>query len=122
MENIVYLLIIVTGVATILTIYGLCLMYDDLAKKSAVVGVVCGILAVALFFGIDAKENGSVDEYDTNNVEYFEISDVDKDEITKMVDAYIDAQIAHLLLPRFRHLSLYRSRRRCPFLSFSSFS
>ena len=57
MEIIAYLLIIVTGVATILTIYGLCLMYDDLAKKSAVVGVVCGILAVALFFAINTKEN-----------------------------------------------------------------
>ena len=62
MEIIAYLLIIVTGVATILTIYGLCLMYDDLAKKSAVVGVVCGILAVALFFAINTKENDKVIE------------------------------------------------------------
>ena len=62
MEIIAYLLIIVTGVATILTIYGLCLMYDDLAKKSAVVGVACGILAVALFFAINTKENDKVIE------------------------------------------------------------
>ena len=62
MEIIAYLLIIVTGVATILTIYGLCLIYDDLAKKSAVVGVACGILAVALFFAINTKENDKVIE------------------------------------------------------------
>ena len=56
MENIVYLLIIVTGVATILTIYGICLMDDDLAKKSAVVGAVCGILAITLLFVVYIKE------------------------------------------------------------------
>ena len=48
MEIIAYLLIMVTVVATILTIYGICLMNDDLAKKSAVVGGVCGILAITL--------------------------------------------------------------------------
>ena len=56
MENIVYLLIIVTGVATILTIYGICLMDDDLAKKSAIVGGVCGILAITLLFVVYIKE------------------------------------------------------------------
>ena len=56
MENIVYLLIIVTGVATILTIYGICLMYDDLVKKSATVGIVCGILAITLLFVVYIKE------------------------------------------------------------------
>ena len=56
MENIVYLLIIVTGVATILTIYGICLMYDDLVKKSVTVGIVCGILAITLLFVVYIKE------------------------------------------------------------------
>ena len=62
MEIVASLLIIITGVATIFTIYGFCIMYYDLAKKSAVVGVVCGILAVALFFIINIKENDKVIE------------------------------------------------------------
>ena len=62
MEIISYLLIIVTGVAIILTIYGICLMDDDLAKKSAVVGAVCGILAITLLFVINTKENDKVIE------------------------------------------------------------
>lgn len=62
MEIIASLLIIITGVATVITFYGICLMYDDLAKKSATVGAVCGILAIALLFGIDAKENNKVIE------------------------------------------------------------
>lgn len=57
MEIIASLLIIITGVATIFTIYGFCIMYYDLVKKSAVIGIVCGILAVALFFIINIKEN-----------------------------------------------------------------
>lgn len=58
MEIIAHLLIMVTVVTTILTIYGICLMYDDLAKKSATVGAVCGILAITLLFVICIKENG----------------------------------------------------------------
>lgn len=57
MEIVASLLIIITGVATIFTIYGFCIMYYDLVKKSAVVGIVCGILAVALFFVTNTKEN-----------------------------------------------------------------
>lgn len=57
MEIIASLLIIITGVATIFTIYGFCIMYYDLVKKSTVVGVICGIIAVALLFAVDAKEN-----------------------------------------------------------------
>lgn len=57
MEIIASLLIIITGVATIFAIYGFCIMYYDLVKKSAVVGIVCGILAVTLFFVINTKEN-----------------------------------------------------------------
>ena len=57
MEIVASLLIIITGVATIFTIYGFCIMYYDLVKKSAVIGIVCGILAVALFFIINIKEN-----------------------------------------------------------------
>lgn len=57
MEIIAHLLIMVTVVATILTIYGICLMNDDLAKKSAVVGAVCGILAITLLFTVCIKEN-----------------------------------------------------------------
>ena len=62
MEIIASLLIIITGVATIFTIYGFCIMYYDLVKKSAVIGIVCGILAVALFFAINTKENDKVIE------------------------------------------------------------
>ena len=57
MEIIASLLIIITGVATVFTFYGFCIMYYDLVKKSAVVGVICGIIAVALLFFVDAKEN-----------------------------------------------------------------
>ena len=57
MEIIAYLLIMVTVVATVITFYGFCIMYYDLVKKSAVVGIVCGILAVTLFFVINIKEN-----------------------------------------------------------------
>lgn len=57
MEIVISLLIIITGVATVFTFYGFCIMYYDLVKKSAVVGVICGIIAVALLFSIDAKEN-----------------------------------------------------------------
>ena len=62
MEIVASLLIIITGVATIFTIYGFCIMYYDLVKKSAVIGIVCGILAVALFFIINIKENNKVIE------------------------------------------------------------
>ena len=57
MEIIASLLIIITGVAAIFTIYGFCIMYYDLVKKSAVIGIVCGILAVTFFFVINTKEN-----------------------------------------------------------------
>ena len=56
MEIIASLLIIITGVATIFTIYGFCIMYYDLVKKSAVIGIVCGILAVTLFFVINTRQ------------------------------------------------------------------
>ena len=62
MEIVTSLLIIITGVATIIAFYGFCIMYYDLVKKSAVVGVVCGILAVALFFIINTKENNKAIE------------------------------------------------------------
>ena len=57
MEIVISLLIIITGVATVFTFYGFCIMYYDLVKKSAVVGVICGIIAVALLFAVDTKEN-----------------------------------------------------------------
>ena len=62
MEIVASLLIIITGVATIFTIYGFCIMYYDLVKKSAVIGIACGILAIALFFIINIKENNKVIE------------------------------------------------------------
>ena len=57
MEIIAYSLIIVTGVAIILTIYGTCLIYDNLAKASAAYGIACALMAVVLFFVINTKEN-----------------------------------------------------------------
>ena len=57
MEIIASLLIIITVVAIVLTFYGICLMYDDLAKKSATVGIICAIICIAFSFGIDKKEN-----------------------------------------------------------------
>lgn len=56
-EIIASLLIIITGVAIIITIYGFCIMDDDLAKKSAIVGLVCGILFLGINFGLDTKES-----------------------------------------------------------------
>ena len=56
MEIIASLLIIITGVATIIAFYGFCIMYYDLVKKSALVGVVCGILAITLLFVVYIKE------------------------------------------------------------------
>ena len=63
MEIISYLLIIVTGVAIILTIYGTCLIYDNLAKASVAYGIACALMAVVLFFVI-TKENDK--EIETN--------------------------------------------------------
>ena len=63
MEIIAYSLIIVTGVAIILTIYGTCLIYDNLAKASVVYGIACALMAVVLFFVI-TKENDK--EIETN--------------------------------------------------------
>ena len=57
MEIITSLLIIITGVATIIAFYGFCIMYYDLVKKSALVGVICGILAITFLFVINTKEN-----------------------------------------------------------------
>ena len=57
MEIIASLLIIITGVATIIAFYGFCIMYYDLVKKSALVGVICGILAITFLFVINTKEN-----------------------------------------------------------------
>ena len=57
MEIIAYSLIIVTGVAIILTIYGTCLIYDNLAKASVAYGIACALMAVVLFFVINTKEN-----------------------------------------------------------------
>ena len=62
MEIVASLLIIITGVATIIAFYGFCIMYYDLVKKSAVVGIVCGILAVTLLFVINTKENNKTIE------------------------------------------------------------
>ena len=62
MEIISYLLIIVTGVAIILTIYGTCLIYDNLEKASVVYGIACALMAVVLFFVINTKENDKVIE------------------------------------------------------------
>ena len=62
MEIIAYLLIIVTGVAIILTIYGTCLIYDNLAKASVAYGIACALMAVVLFFVINTKENDKVIE------------------------------------------------------------
>ena len=63
MEIISYLLIIVTGIAIILTIYGTCLIYDNLAKASVAYGIACALMAVVLFFVI-TKENDK--EIETN--------------------------------------------------------
>ena len=63
MEIISYLLIIVTGVAIILTIYGTCLIYDNLAKASVAYGIACALMAVVLLFVI-IKENDK--EIETN--------------------------------------------------------
>lgn len=63
MEIISYLLIIVTSVAIILTIYGTCLIYDNLAKASVAYGIACALMAVVLFFVI-IKENDK--EIETN--------------------------------------------------------
>ena len=57
MEIIASLLIIITVVAIVLTFYGICLMYDDLAKASAAYGIACALMAVVLFFVINTKEN-----------------------------------------------------------------
>ena len=57
MEIISYLLIIVTGVAIILTIYGTCLIYNNLAKASAAYGIACALMVIVLFFVINIKEN-----------------------------------------------------------------
>ena len=57
MEIIAYSLIIVTGVAIILTIYGTCLIYNNLAKASAAYGIACALMVVVLFFVINTKEN-----------------------------------------------------------------
>ena len=62
MEIISYLLIIVTGVAIILTIYGTCLIYDNLAKASVAYGIACALMVVVLFFVINTKENSKVIE------------------------------------------------------------
>ena len=62
MEIVASLLIIITGVATIIAFYGFCIMYYDLVKKSALVGVVCGILAITFLFVINTKENNKVIE------------------------------------------------------------
>ena len=63
MEIIAYSLIIVTGVAIILTIYGTCLIYNNLAKASVAYGIACTLMAVVLFFVI-IKENDK--EIETN--------------------------------------------------------
>ena len=57
MEIIAYSLIIVTGVAIILTIYGTCLIYDNLEKASVAYGIACALMVVVLFFVINTKEN-----------------------------------------------------------------
>ena len=57
MEIIAYSLIIVTGVAIIFTIYGTCLIYNNLAKASAAYGIACALMVVVLFFVINTKEN-----------------------------------------------------------------
>ena len=62
MEIIAYSLIIVTGVAIILTIYGTCLIYNNLAQASAAYGIACALMVVVLFFIINTKENNKVIE------------------------------------------------------------
>ena len=62
MEIIAYSLIIVTGVAIILTIYGTCLIYNNLAKASAAYGIACALMVVVLFFVINTKENNKTIE------------------------------------------------------------
>ena len=51
------LISIITGVSTVITIYGFFLMYDDLAKKSAIVGLICGILFLGINFWLNTKGN-----------------------------------------------------------------
>ena len=62
MEIIAYSLIIVTGVAIILTIYGTCLIYNNLAKASVAYGIAYALMVVVLFFVINTKENNKVIE------------------------------------------------------------
>lgn len=52
-EIIASLLIIIIGVAIIIDIYGFCIMDVDLAKKSAIIGLFCGILFLGINFGLD---------------------------------------------------------------------
>ena len=51
------LLIIIIGVAIILTIYGSYLIYDDSTKASVAYGIACALMVVVLFFVINTKEN-----------------------------------------------------------------
>ena len=62
MEIISDLLIIIIGIAIILTIYGSYLIYDDLKKASVAYGIACALMVVVLFFVINTKENSKVIE------------------------------------------------------------
>ena len=62
MEIIASLLIIITGVATIIAFYGSYLIYDDLKKASVAYGIACALMVVVLFFVINTKENSKVIE------------------------------------------------------------
>lgn len=57
MEIIATLLIIITGVSIIFSIYGFCIMDDKATKKSVLVAIICGALSLGIFIGIDVKEN-----------------------------------------------------------------
>ena len=93
MEIIAHLLIMVTVVATILTIYGICLMDDDLAKKSAVVGGVCGILAITLLFTVCIKENEKEIEVSTSIQEEVQFQPENKYEPLSGCTTHVAAEI-----------------------------
>lgn len=56
-EIIASLLVIITGVAIILSIYGFCIMDDRTTKKSVFVAIICGAFSLGIFIGVDVKGN-----------------------------------------------------------------
>ena len=57
MEFIVSLLIIITGVAIILTIYHFCILDDERAKILAFIAIVFGAISIGIIIGVDGWKN-----------------------------------------------------------------